>query len=431
MTDGESKPRLHRSVFAKLAAIMLVMAASLIGILAGVFWRVVVPTIHSSSQQLAVQFARQSAANGLDLAAAQKMATEMSIAVRYEGPSGSWSTDPSDPLTIDEARRLAAHHDRGSRQSRCVVILPDGHRYMFTWDFNARMQRIERILFLATAALMVALIASTYFVLRRLLRPLRSLGEGVARLGEGDLDIALPAAGEDEFGQLTAAFNRMAQRVREMVRARDQLLVDVSHELRSPLTRIKVALEFLPAGDKRQQLADDIAEMEGMVTELLELERLRDGKGLRPTAGDLAPLLRDAAAKYRGSSPGVEIVVAPESLPSTFDAEALARVLRNLLDNAVKYSLPDSRPVTITAADHGASLEVRITDNGPGIPAADLQTIFEPFFRLDRSRSRRTGGYGLGLSICKRILEAHGGSIAVEAAAERGAVFVLKLPGGG
>lgn len=261
---------------------------------------------------------------------------------------------------------------------------------------------------------------AAYAVLQRLLRPLRSLHEGVTRLSEGHLDVALPNRTRDEFGVLTEAFNQMVGRIRDMLRARDQLLLDVSHELRSPLTRMKVALALLPEGDKKRSLATDVAEMEAMITELLELERLRDGRGIRTSRQDLAPILRELAESFQDRAPGVRLFPLPE-----IDPDRIRTVLRNLLENAIKYSLPDSGPVEVSVIDQGETVVVRVTDDGPGIPESDLPQLFEPFFRVDRSRSKKTGGYGLGLSICKRIMEAHGGGISVTNNSGRGASFLL------
>ncbi|MEP6732263.1 MAG: HAMP domain-containing protein, partial [bacterium] len=136
-------------------------------------------------------------------------------------------------------------------------------------------------------AVIVAVSLIVHGFLRKLLSPLRILSDGVARLADGDLDVQLPRSTSDEFGRLTDAFNHMAGRVRAMVGGRDQLLIDVSHELRSPLTRMKVTLEFLPADAQRARLAGDVTEMERMVTELLELERLRMGRGISTARQDL------------------------------------------------------------------------------------------------------------------------------------------------
>jgi signal transduction histidine kinase len=276
--------------------------------------------------------------------------------------------------------------------------------------------------------LMLAVLLSAYAVLKILLRPVRWLGEGVEQLGSGQLDIVLPVRTRDEFGSLTDAFNRMVRRVREMVQARNQLLLDVSHELRSPLTRMKVAVEFLPESENKEELVSDIDEMEMMVAELLELERLRDGRGLNSSFQDLVPILREMTARFNSRRPGVHFSAASQAIELNIDADKIRTVLRNLLENAFKYSLPDSQPVEISCVQSDHSVVIRVSDDGPGIPVEDAAGLFEPFFRVDRSRSKKTGGYGLGLSICKRIMEAHGGDIVFQNNPVRGASFILTFP---
>jgi signal transduction histidine kinase len=284
---------------------------------------------------------------------------------------------------------------------------------------------------LLTASLIVVfgVVLLTQRVLQHLLRPLRELNDGVTRLGEGDLSVNIPRTTSDEFGTLTDAFNQMATRVREMIVVRDQLLVDVSHELRSPLTRLKVALELMPDDTERVRLSREVAEMERMITGLLELERLRAGRGVTLVRQDIVPLVHEVAATFEDRAPGVEVSIdGARAIMLDVDAEQLRTVLRNLLENAVKYSLPDSRAIRVSVSNNGNGTVVRVSDDGAGIPGEDAERIFEPFFRVDRSRSKESGGYGLGLSICKRVMEAHGGRIAVEKTNGRGASFVLVFP---
>jgi signal transduction histidine kinase len=274
---------------------------------------------------------------------------------------------------------------------------------------------------------MSGVVLTTQFVLQKMLRPLRVLNDGVTRLGEGDLGVVVPRTTTDEFGRLTDTFNLMAGRVREMVTARDQLLIDVSHELRSPLTRMKVALELMPDDVQRARLSSDVAEMERMISGLLELERLRTGRGVRLVRQDIAPILRDVVATYEDRPPGV-CFSADGRAAADVDAEQLRSVMRNLLENAVKYSLPDSKAIQVTVEARDGGARVRVTDDGVGVPREDADRIFEPFFRVDRSRSKESGGYGLGLSICKRVMEAHGGQIALEPGNGRGSTFTLHFP---
>lgn len=289
--------------------------------------------------------------------------------------------------------------------------------------------KAHAMLLASSLIIVFGVVLLTQRVLQHLLRPLRELNDGVTRLGEGELSVNIPRTTSDEFGMLTDAFNQMAARVREMIVVRDQLLVDVSHELRSPLTRLKVALELMPDDTQRVRLSREVAEMERMITGLLELERLRAGRGVTLVRQDIVPLVRDVAATFEDRAPGVGVTIeGARPVMLNVDAEQLRTVLRNLLENAAKYSLPDSSAIRVSVSNSGNGVVIRVADDGAGIPAEDAERIFEPFFRVDRSRSKESGGYGLGLSICKRVMEAHGGRIAVEKTNGRGASFVLSFP---
>lgn len=422
MTDPRRVP-VRRSVFARLVAVLVVMAASLLALVAAFFFVVVRPALGEHHGLVLQELTRVLASSGLDRERATELARRLSMPIRYEGPSGSWSTSGSLP-TIAEARA-------SERLDTDFVVrpAPDGGAYVFAWDFRRPLEEAHTQLVFLLLGLMVAVVIAAHVVIRRALRPLRVLSAGVARLGEGDLEVAVPNDARDELGALTDAFNDMVRRVRDMVRARDQLLLDVSHELRSPMTRMKVALALLPADDKTERLLADLAEMETLVGGLIELERLRDGKGVQRADVDLEALLRDVTASFAGMAPGVEIAAVPADLHVVGDGERLRIAVRNVVENALKYSLPDSKPVSVAATRAADRIEVRVRDDGVGIPAADLPRIFEPFFRVDRSRSKKTGGHGLGLSLCRRIVRAHGGDVTARSdGSARGTTFVIAIP---
>ena len=253
-----------------------------------------------------------------------------------------------------------------------------------------------------------------HLVIRRLLKPVRWLAMGVSQLQEGNLEFQIPVRGRDEFSGFTEAFNKMVKRIKEMIEARDRLLLDVSHELRSPLTRIKVALELLPESAERDKISADLAEMETMITEILESERLKNGHGkLTTTDVDLVEVLSKLAAEYQNVTPGVVIKEQPERAHLRLDVDRIKILFKNIIDNAVKYSFPESKPIEITIAHTKNNTTVSVKDDGGGIPQEDLPYIFEPFYRVDRSRAKEKEGYGLGLSLCKKIMEAHGGTIEI------------------
>jgi signal transduction histidine kinase len=166
-------------------------------------------------------------------------------------------------------------------------------------------------------------------------------------------------------------------------------------------------------------MQNDLEEMEAMIAELLELERLREGRGVKLARHDLVAIARELDVPVT--------VTSSASAPQIFadiDAERMRTVLRNLLENAKKYASHATIDITTTSD----AVILRVRDDGPGIPPDDLTNLFEPFFRVNRSRSKTPAGYGLGLSICKRIVEAHGGTIAASNNPDRGATFTISLP---
>jgi signal transduction histidine kinase len=206
------------------------------------------------------------------------------------------------------------------------------------------------------------------------------------------------------------------------------LLLDVSHELKTPLTRLKVALELgkdnLPTVVRR-----NVGEMETMVSELLETARLDSGPGsLNLMPMDLAALVREMAMAFPDTKPGIRLGDAPDRLPLVADAKRVQTVLRNLIENALKYSGHQDRPVEVSCGSSGDRIVLRVEDHGQGIPASDLEAVFEPFYRVDKSRAKGTGGYGLGLSLCRKILAAHGGGIELQSEEGKGTKVTAWFP---
>ncbi len=404
---------------------MIVMAVTLLLIVGFFFVFVVFPGATAEVGHAFEQYSEGIAATSPDLPAAKALAHRLSVQIRYEGPRDSWTTADYLPRVLEiRERRISAPigHNYYLEPS------PDGGTYLFAWDFSKHVRDLHAKMLWLLLFLVTGVICTAYIFQKRLLRPVRLLDKGVEQLSRGDLNVAVPVLTRDEFGALTDAFNNMVGRVRQMVQARDQLLLDVSHELRSPLTRLKVAMALLPDDENRSGMVDDLNEMEAMIAELLEMERLRDGHGVRRQTQDLLSVVQELAENYSKGQPGIRIMSPSREVWLDIDREKIRTVLRNLLDNAVKFGLHDSRPIEIDIEQNTNTVTVRIRDDGPGIPQSDIGNLFEPFYRVDRSRSKKTGGYGLGLSICKRIMEAHGGSIAVTNNSGRGTSFVLSFP---
>ena len=381
----------------------------------------------------------QELAHPPDTTQARALSDRMGVGMRIEGPGVDWAStetfahfaDVELPLVGDagtvragidrESLGFGAQLERG--EYRYLMALQAGRIALGTGSATEDI---------ADALFMVAILAGVYVLMRRLLRPVRVLSEGVDRLRMGDLDVEMPTRRTDELGRLIVSFNEMARAVRERIRARDQLLLDVSHELRSPLTRMRVALEMLPDSRAKQSVVEDVAEVEGMITELLETERLDSPHGgLARTRADLSELVRDAVAAVGHEDPGVELVGAEAPRHAEVDVERLRIVVNNVLSNALKYSDPHGRPVRVVLDSGQGAVLVSFHDRGMGISAEDLAYVFEPFYRADRSRTKETGGYGIGLSLAKRIVEAHGGSIEVSSQLGEGTSVLVTLPASG
>jgi signal transduction histidine kinase len=306
---------------------------------------------------------------------------------------------------------------------------------------------------LALVLLIVAVAAAP--LARRISRPIERLTEGARRLGAGDLSYRVPVDERDaarrharrprvdELGELTGAFNDMAKRVERLLRGQRELLANVSHELRSPLARIRVALALLPrGGEDEARLRDvetDLAELDGLIEALLTTVRL-DATGLppHPEPIDVAGLLAEVAerAAHDPVTTGRALEIAPGASPELVaDRALLRRALWNLVENAAKYGAP---PITLGASRAGDRIVLSVTDQGEGIPAADRERVLAPFYRLDRARTPHAPGesprgFGLGLTLARRVAEVHGGRItiapaAVEGGRERGCRVALELP---
>ena len=293
---------------------------------------------------------------------------------------------------------------------------------------------------LGLVALAVAL--GAYPIVRRLTQRLERLQKGVERWGEGDLSTRLPVQGQDEVAFLAQRFNAAAERVQTLLQSHKTLLANASHELRSPLARIRLGLELLgpQAGDSRQraEIARSIDELDQLIDEILLASRLdlrdaNDSAALGPTEEiDLVGLAAEECART-----GAELEIVPGASPVLVQGHArlLRRLVRNLLENARRYgrsqgvgaggSEPEVR--LVLSCEPGGGPVLAVEDRGPGVPPEHRGRIFEPFFRLPGA-SEREGGVGLGLSLVRAIAERHGAQVRCEARPGGGARFVVQWP---
>lgn len=364
-----------------------------------------------------------------DTVLAKSIAEKYSLAIWYESDSLVWTSIDSS-LHYRYKRMIHRFEDKSdfTHDSTFVVTNADGSHFIFWGDFRKTVKPDHRFL-IHLLLILTFLIGLTYFFVRFIFKPVKELSKGVDEVGKGNLDNVINVKSKDELGELAKSFNSMTVRIKEMLKSRDQLLLDVSHELRSPLTRIKMALEFLESGDKKSSIENDIKEIELMITEILETEKLKAGYGkLVLEKTNISELLHKIQDDYFNKSPGVKLTGEIPSSILLIDIERIKIVLRNILENAIRYSDRNSNPIEISVKEFDKNLKIIIKDDGVGIPEEDIPHLFEPFYRVDSSRSKKTGGYGLGLSLCKKIMNAHNGSIEIKNNSGDGITVQLEFP---
>jgi len=313
----------------------------------------------------------------------------------------------------------------GYLKGQILVLYETGEElFLFVRETSFESNALKIVLSLISVITVFILIF--YVSIRKILHPVKKLSGGVENIRAGNLDYRIDSPGRDELGKLTIAFNKMAEELKKLLQSKEQLLLDVSHELRSPLTRMKVALACLPDTDMGSSIREDALEMETMITELLENARLSDQNthlNLEPVP--IAEFIRHLINHSSEYIKRVHLTNNSNINTIQCDPKQITVVLRNILNNSLKYSYYDTDPVSINISTSNSMLQISICDTGPGIPDKEIPFIFDPFYRVDKSRSKETGGYGLGLSLCKKIMEAHGGRI--EARSKKGHGTTINL----
>lgn len=331
-------------------------------------------------------------------------------------PRGRYGPGPEFDVRMQDGQTISIHMPRAN-QSRWRA--PFG----FFWT-------------LGLVAVAVAL--ATYPIVRRMTRKLEALQHSVQQWGDGDLSVRVPETGKDEVGFLANRFNHAAQQIETLVKARDallasqkSLLANASHELRSPLTRIRMGLELMvnpsdmAAVQAKDEITRNIAELDQLIDEILLASRL-DAREADLGTVEPVDLLGLAAEECARTGATLDAGPANGELLVPGISKLLRRAVRNLLENAGRYA---DGPTSLSLGKDGAVVWIQVCDNGPGVPTAFQTRIFEPFYRLPGA-SERDGGVGLGLALVKSIAERHGGTVRCTNNPTGGACFEIRLPQG-
>jgi signal transduction histidine kinase len=386
-----------------------------------------------------------------DIRRAQSIVDRIPVDIRIVGPDMDWSSSshfysleaiPFGPLTwlgLSKASQVGMEEwadelDKvqfARYEEHTLIKITDGD-----YDIVFASPRISEKPLQTNSTLLISLIGVAvlfvcYLAVRWVFQPVRWMQEGAARIGSGELDYRIPKRRHDELGDLSQAINEMAEDVQGMLEAKRQLMLAISHELRSPLTRAKVALELIDDNKARRNILDDINEMERLIADLLESEALNSRHAiLRRESVHPHQLVESVVTEdFSNRADRLRLNIS-EGLPHVeLDVTRMRLLLRNLLDNALRYNPPDGEPVEVSVSIvDGSSLKISVQDHGEGIQDNHIERVTEPFYRADPARSRATGGVGLGLYLCRRIAEVHGGKLDIQSSPLAGTRVSVTIP---
>ncbi len=364
-----------------------------------------------------------------DLDKAGLLADELPFEMKIEGPEIDWSSRTNiRPINRFELERAPPPYHKyyigHERDEFVLMVEKQAYRYFFVVDSNFRSGTRKRhwILFVALGGTLFIL----YVFIRRLFRPIARISRQVGDIGAGKLDDPVDIRGEDELAQLAQGINHMSSQIKTMLERKAALLLAISHELRSPMTRMRVNLELLDENETRDKLIEDVREMEYLVSNILESERLNTSHApLNKTTLDLAEII-EVVIKEKFPGNNIQQDLTPVDI--ALDEVRIRLVIKNLLDNACRHSLDTSKPVEIKLNQQTDNVVLKISDHGTGISTTDLAHITEPFYRADTARQRSTGGYGLGLYLCKLVVEAHDGQMDIQSSLGEGTQVTIRFP---
>ena len=437
--------RLRHSLRWRLLALFLVLALALSAAFVGgmqksfsVGWRDAVrPLLADYVDRLAAEIGSPP-----DVASARALVARLPISVRIEGPITQFDSQPD---KYARHRDFNEHGEYGQDRANAHLLLhttSDGHTIKFgLGDLNWRRGPGGFVWITLTALLLLTALAFAY--IRRLLKPLDDIGAGAQRFGAGDFSHPIAIRRSDELGDLAAQINTMGQDIHQMLEAKRGLLLAISHELRSPLTRARLNTELLPetaeTNASRSALLRDLAEMSRLITDLLESERLSGSHAaLHREPTDLAALVQEVTSDLNVAENAPRFVINAEAnLPNiAVDRVRMRLLLRNLLDNAVRHSPNGDKPEgaaieislsRVNTTEDGDHLRLSVRDHGAGVSESQLAQLAEPFFRSDAGRQRSMGGVGLGLYLCRLVAQAHGGRLILQNA-QPGLMVIATLP---
>ena len=359
---------------------------------------------------------------------AMRLASELDWTINISNPIMQWSSETHNRLDLDTAiftEKLSNDAELHSIDGEDIIRVKRGGYdfYMYRRVTNSNNLFVMYI----GVAIAIGILFANYLMVNRMLDPVRLLRRGAERIQKGDLSYRVKTDRQDELGELTESINHMADSLQSMLEAKRQLLMAISHELRTPLTKAKVRMELMPNSAEKSQLKEDIDEIDLLISDLLEAERLNNEHAVLNTdLVNFAEYIRDVVKPFSEYEGGLKIEIDNVDRKFSIDKLRIRLLVTNLINNAIRHGRNNPIEVKVNIADDRGI--VQVIDKGEGIPKEHLAQISEPFYRADSSRQRNTGGFGLGLYLCRLITQAHGGNMIIKSELGQGTNITVELP---
>ncbi len=440
--------RLSRSLSFRLLGIFLVLAALFVwGTFVALRWVYNSDEIRgliSGHLSLHVSYVKNDLGSPPRIDRALAITRRVPVDIRILGPTIDWASDPDfpriDDLEFGPSPLFSDDPSAWVDELQGIEFAVQGrHRFLkMTQDDYAIVVSSPRIADVPEGPALVPLIIGLglfylmlgYAAVSWLFKPIRAIRAGAAQIGKGNFNQRIENIRGDQLGDLARDINQLAGDVESMLDAKRALLLGVSHELRTPLSRMNLALELLDDDEARRQLKPEVTEMEKIIVALLEGERLSTRhEPLTRSRVNIQTLLDDLVADFfERDRDRLRIVNRAGPLQVDIDEPRIVLLLKNLLSNALRYSSVDAGPVSLEAFVEEGELVLLVSDHGPGLTNDQARHLGEPFYRSDPSRTRDTGGTGLGLYLAGLVARAHGGSLELLNPGEPGARFECRIP---
>ena len=365
-----------------------------------------------------------------NLANAMRLANELDWTINIRNPIMRWSSDGDNRLNVDTSEyseTLTSDAEVRTIGNEDIIMVQRGGYDFYLYQRSIDDNSFNYLVLYVGLAMAAIVLFINYLMVNKLLDPVRKLRHGAERIKKGDLNYRVKTDRQDELGELTESINHMADSLQSMLEAKRQLLMAISHELRTPITKAKLRLEFMPVSEEREQLREDIDEVDLLISDLLEAERLNDEHAVLVSEPVwFAEFIGSVTKQFESYEGGLKLELSEQDQEFEIDKLRTRLLITNLLNNATRHGRGD--PILVRVSFSGDRGIVEVIDHGEGISEEHLSRISEPFYRADSSRQRITGGFGLGLYLCRLIAQAHGGLLDIKSQIGEGTHITVDLP---